>query len=218
MNSDLHHAGNLRLEGEVSECTNVRVSHCYQCGKCSAGCPLSEEMDYPPSVIMRMLQTGNPVLEDKVLRSFTIWLCLACEMCFARCPMSIDIPKVMDFLREKSLSEKKANPKAKEIIAFHKSFLDSIQYTGRLYEIGLFVDYKTRTLKILDDLALAPKMMKRGKLNIIPELIKDRSGVAAIFRKSKAMKSEVRSQKSEASDSGLRTSDSGLPSSDNINN
>jgi heterodisulfide reductase subunit C len=105
-------------------------------------------------------------------------------MCFARCPMSIDIPKMMDFLREKSVNEKKANPKAKEIIAFHRSFLDSIKYTGRLYEIGLFVDYKARTLKILDDLALAPKMMKRGKLNIIPELIKDRSGVAAIFRKS----------------------------------
>ena len=49
--------------------------------------------DYPPSVIMRMLQTGNPVLEDKVLRSFSIWVCLTCEMCFARCPMSIDIPK-----------------------------------------------------------------------------------------------------------------------------
>jgi heterodisulfide reductase subunit C len=97
--------------------------------------------------------------------------------------MSIDIPKMMDFLREKSIKEKKSNPKAKEIVAFHKSFLDSIRYTGRLYEVGLFVDYKTRTLKILDDLALAPKMMKRGKLNIIPELIKDRSGVAGIFRK-----------------------------------
>jgi heterodisulfide reductase subunit C len=43
--------------------------------------------------------------------------------------------------------------------------------------------YKTRTLKILDDMELAPKMIRRGKLNIIPELIKDRSGVASIFRK-----------------------------------
>jgi heterodisulfide reductase subunit C len=97
--------------------------------------------------------------------------------------MSIDIPKMMDYLREKSLRDNKANRKAKEIIAFHKSFLDSIHYTGRLYEIGLFVDYKARTLKILDDLALAPKMLKRGKLNIFPELIKDRSGIASIFRK-----------------------------------
>jgi len=49
--------------------------------------------------------------------------------------------------------------------------------------------------------------MKRGKLNIIPEMIKDRSGVAAIFRKSKISKSEARSQKSEASDFRLPSSD-----------
>jgi heterodisulfide reductase subunit C2 len=183
MSSDPHHLTISRLGDEVLEYTEVKVSHCYQCGKCSAGCPLSEEMDFPPSVIMRMLQSGNPELEERVLRSFSIWVCLTCEMCFARCPMSIDIPKMMDFLREKSLKEKKANRKAKEIIAFHKSFLDSIRYTGRLYEIGLFADYKVRTLKILDDMVLAPKMLKRGKLNIIPELIKDRSGVASIFRK-----------------------------------
>ena len=184
MSSETHHSVIDGLQGEVLEHTDVKAMHCYQCGKCSAGCPLAVEMDYPPSVIMRMIQTGNPELEEKVLRSFTIWVCLTCEMCFARCPMSIDIPKVMDFLREKSIAMKKVNPKAKEIVAFHKSFLDSIKYTGRLYEIGLFVDYKSRTLKILDDMALAPKMMKRGKLNIIPEMIKDRSGVASIFRKS----------------------------------
>jgi heterodisulfide reductase subunit C2 len=207
MNSDPHHSGNSGLGGLVSEHTDVRVSKCYQCGKCSAGCPLSEEMDYPPSVIMRMIQTGDPILEDKVLRSFSIWVCLTCEMCFARCPMSIDIPKMMDFLRQKSLSGKKANPKAREIIAFHKSFLDSIQYTGRLYEIGLFVDYKTRTLKILEDMALAPKMMKRGKLNIIPELIKDRSGVAGIFKKSGSRKTEVGSPKPKTSGSRLPGSD-----------
>jgi heterodisulfide reductase subunit C len=183
MSSNPHHSTNTGLGGDVLEHTEVQLSKCYQCGKCSAGCPLSEEMDYPPSVIMRMLQTGDPELEEKVLHSFSIWVCLTCEMCFARCPMSIDIPKMMDYIRERSLKEKKANPKAKEIVAFHKSFLDSIRYTGRLYEIGLFVDYKIRTLKIFDDLILAPKMMKRGKLNIFPELIKDRSGVASIFKR-----------------------------------
>ena len=184
MSSDTHHSGISGLGGEVLGHTDVKVSHCYQCGKCSAGCPLSEEMDYPPSVIMRMLQTANPDLEDKVLRSLSIWVCLTCEMCFARCPMSIDIPKMMDFLREKSVKEGKTNPQAKKIIAFHKSFLDSIRTTGRLYEIGLLVDYKARTFKVMQDLSLAPKMFVRGKLNIFPELIRGRSGVSSIFSKS----------------------------------
>jgi heterodisulfide reductase subunit C len=140
-------------------------------------------MEYPPSYLMRMLQTGDPALEKKVLRSFTIWVCLTCEMCYSRCPMSIDIPKMMDYLREKSLAEHTANPKAKEIIAFHKSFLDSINHTGRLYEIGLLVDYKMRTMKLMQDVELAPKMYVRGKLNILPEMIKDRSGMSSIFNK-----------------------------------
>ena len=51
------------------------------------------------------------------------------------------------------------------------------------------MDYKARTLKVMQDMALAPKMLSRGKLNIFPELIKDRSGIASIFNKSTRKKS-----------------------------
>jgi len=165
--------------------TGVDVLKCYQCGKCSAGCPLSSEMDYTPSYLMRMLQTGDPVLEDKVLRSFTIWVCLSCEMCYSRCPMSIELPKIMDCLREKSLKEKKSNPKAKEIIAFHKAFLNSIEKTGRLYEMGLIIDYKSRIFNLFQDMMLAPAMFAKGKLHILPEMIKDRKGISSIFSKTR---------------------------------
>ncbi len=181
--SETNHKTVAGLSGEILEATGANTLTCYQCGKCSAGCPLSAEMDYPPSYLMRMLQTGLPELEEKVLRSFTIWVCLTCETCYSRCPMSIDIPKIMDFLREKSMREKKTNSKAKDIIAFHKAFLKSIEKTGRLYEIGMLGAYKTDTLHLLQDITLAPKAFAKGKLHIFPEIIKGRKSIVSIFSK-----------------------------------
>lgn len=173
------------LHAVLKENTGVDVLKCYQCGKCSAGCPLSAEMDYTPSYLMRMLQTGDPALEAKVLGSLTIWLCLSCEMCYSRCPMSIEIPKIMDFLREKSLNEKKTNPKAKKIIAFHRAFLNSIEQTGRLYEMGLIIDYKSKVLNLFQDIGLAPSLFAKGKLHILPERIKGMKAMSSIFTKTR---------------------------------
>jgi len=168
---------------EIHDAREISVQKCYQCGKCSAGCPLAEDMDYPPSVIMRLLQTEDRQNEAIALRSETIWLCVTCETCATRCPMEIDIPGVMDFCRQRSLEKKMTHPKAKNIIAFHKAFLDSIDYTGRLYELGLIADYKARSFQLGQDVALAPGMIAKGKLSFLPELIRDRKGLAAIFRK-----------------------------------
>lgn len=183
MSHSEHHIENNSLAYSIEKNVEVLARKCYQCGKCTAGCPVAGEMDLAPSMVMRLLQTENPVNDDKVLRSHTIWLCLACEMCLSRCPMEIDIPSMMDYLRQKSLNEKKVNSKAKNIIAFHKSFLNSIKLTGRLYELGLIVDYKRRSLDMMQDVSLAPKMISRGKLHLFPEMIKDKAHIARIFKK-----------------------------------
>lgn len=181
-------AGAVPLAEQLRQRTGISAAHCYQCGKCSAGCPLAAEMDYPPSVIMRMLQTGRPELEDKVLSSYSIWLCLSCETCYTRCPMEIDIPTLMDDLRRRALRLKKVHPKAKDIIAFHRSFLDSIKFTGRLYEVGLIVDYKTRTRHLLQDVLMAPVLFFKGKLGLLPHAVKDRSNLSRIFAKTRSEK------------------------------
>ncbi len=171
------------LAADVTSNTGVPVNKCYQCGKCSAGCPVAFEMDYPPSMVLRMLQTESKNNDEKLLKSNAIWLCVSCEMCYGRCPMEIDIPVLMDYLRQRAYTEKKVNPKAHNIVAFHKAFLNSINQTGRLYEVGLVMDYKMRTGALMQDVEKSPKMFIKGKLSLIPEMIKDKRNIKNIFNK-----------------------------------
>ncbi len=69
---------------------------CYQCGKCSAGCPSVNEMEIPPNQIIRFIQLGE---EAEVSESNTMWVCSSCLTCFVRCPKKVDVAKIMESLR-----------------------------------------------------------------------------------------------------------------------
>ena len=72
------------------------VYGCYQCGRCSASCPMAEDMDYLPNQIMKLLQMGdNKTLKD----SNTPWMCSSCLACTARCPKGVKISEIMEALR-----------------------------------------------------------------------------------------------------------------------
>ncbi|MFR9166226.1 MAG: 4Fe-4S dicluster domain-containing protein [Dysgonomonas sp.] len=174
-----------RFISEISSELGINVNRCYQCGKCSAGCAVSDEMDYPPSMVMRMLQTNDEKNYNKLLKSESIWLCVSCQNCLTRCPMQIDIPQLMDYMREKALENNDVNKKSKDIVAFHKAFLDSVKHTGRLYEIGLVAGYKMRTMHLMQDVNVAPKMFAKGKLPLIPEIVKNKKQINTIFKETK---------------------------------
>lgn len=170
---------------EIKEHTDINVNRCYQCGKCSAGCAVNDEMDYPPSMVMRMLQTNDEENYKSILQSESIWLCITCQNCVTRCPMQIDIPRLMDYMREQAIEKKMVSKKAKNIVSFHKSFLDPIRLTGRSYEIGLVAGYKMRTFNLFQDLDVAPGMFLKGKLPILPERIEGRKQMKNIFQKTR---------------------------------
>jgi heterodisulfide reductase subunit C2 len=183
MSSETHRATLDTLAGRLAAATGVKLSHCYQCGKCAAGCPVAGDMDLPPCQVFHLLQLGFPELEERVLRSEAIWLCLSCNTCNTRCPQEVEIPKVMDFLRGEALRLGLANPKSKDILAFHRAFLDSVLYAGRLNEVGMVADYKLRSGHFLKDVLLAPKMYLKGKLGLSPHLIRDRRGMQLLFKR-----------------------------------
>jgi heterodisulfide reductase subunit C2 len=176
------------LADRVEADTGQSAFACYQCGKCTAGCPLASAMDLMPHQILRLLQLDLPGMEAEVLASVAIWLCLTCETCVSRCPQEVDLPKVMDRLREESRARDLAHPKAKDILAFHDAFLGSIERGGRLHEVGLIAAYKLKTMHLLQDVAVAPKLMARGKLSALPHAIDGQDAVARIFAKCKGEK------------------------------
>ena len=171
------------LLDELKTVKEINLYACYQCGKCGAGCPLVNDMDYKPNQIIRMLQMGNAEFDKQALNALSIWLCLTCHTCSARCPQEVDFPFVLDFLREESLRRGLVNRKARKILAFHQSFLKSVKNNGRLFEGGLIATYKLKSLDLLKDLKLAPAMILKHKLNFIPYKIKGLRSFQKLFNK-----------------------------------
>jgi len=90
------------FKNRVNELSGQVIDSCYQCGNCSSGCPLAQEMDILPNRMIRLVQLGQM---DDTVNSKTIWICASCFQCTVRCPRGIDIEAVMDTLRQIALEE-----------------------------------------------------------------------------------------------------------------
>jgi heterodisulfide reductase subunit C len=160
---------------------------CYQCGKCTAGCPVAGAVDMAPNQVVRALQIGD---FDKAMTSDAIWACVSCQTCSTRCPQSVDCAGIMDALREASLQRGIASPTQKTVVAFQRAFLNNIRRNGRLDEIELIAEFKLRALPserslrfLLKDAGLAPRLHKRRKLHLRGEKVNDRDVVRRIFER-----------------------------------
>ncbi len=163
---------------ELEEACGQRVSTCYQCGNCTAGCPASFAYDLQPHQVLRHLQLGN---YEKVLRSRSLAMCLSCATCSQRCPNNIDIAGMMEHLRHKARHEGVfAVPKVNK---FWASFLDTVRYCGRTYEMGVMVLYMIRSGRLWTDVDLAPKALMKSKLPFIPHGIKGAAAVGRILKR-----------------------------------
>ena len=173
---------------EVERASGIKVSGCYQCRKCTNGCPVTFAIDLYPDQVMRYIQLG---LRDEVFNSATIWVCASCETCTTRCPNDIDIAGIMDHLKQ-SLVEAKGHPREGKVLAFHQVFLNEIRKRGRVFEAGMMQNYlfksgewisKMKDLSILEEMRLGWTMYRKGRLNLLPKSIKGKQEVKKLFDK-----------------------------------
>jgi heterodisulfide reductase subunit C len=170
------------LRSFVKSQSGEDVFRCYQCGKCTAGCPVAYAMDLGPRQIMRAVQLG---LKQEVLQSSTIWLCVFCQTCSVRCPREIDIARVMESLRILAIAEK-GKPAEKDIELFHRLFIAIVERRGRMHELELGARYNLQGRHPLANIGLLPPMLSRGKMPILGHKVKGASEIKKLFAAARA--------------------------------
>jgi heterodisulfide reductase subunit C len=156
------------------------INQCYQCCKCSAGCPVASEMDLMPHQLVRLAVLGNV---DRIVESKSIWLCLTCHTCGARCPNGIDVPALLDPIRHQVLRNK-IKTKESQVGIFHEAFMKNIRMFGRVHELSLIGVYKMKTKTYFNDMELGMQMFKKGKIHLLPHKSSHLSEVKDVFKRS----------------------------------
>lgn len=80
---------------------SLDVSACFNCGNCTAVCPLAEDSAGFPRRMIRMAQVG---MERELLASGDLWRCYACGECTQTCPRQADPAEFMAAARSYAIS------------------------------------------------------------------------------------------------------------------
>jgi heterodisulfide reductase subunit B len=160
-------AGPAKLSELVFGTTGSNPYKCYQCVKCTSGCPLADEFDLAPHQVMRSVQFDD----DSVLESRAIWLCVSCQTCSTRCPQQIDVAGVMDTLRIES-RQRGIEPAVPEIARFNDLFMRFVRVFGRVWELGLATAFNMALRQPFRDSGLGRRMFAKGKMKLLPHFAK----------------------------------------------
>lgn len=163
---------------EVERESGQKVNLCYQCGKCTAGCPYTFVYDIPVSQLMRWLQAGD---KERLLGCKSLWLCATCESCTVRCPNGIDVARIVDTMRH--IARREGYVAEKNVKKFWDSFLESVAKHGRAFEMGILAKYVAKSGRFWSDMDLGPKILPKGKLSFKPHDIQGKEEVAKIFKR-----------------------------------
>jgi heterodisulfide reductase subunit C len=171
----------------IIEISGQNVNQCFQCRKCTAGCPVASTgaMDISPTQVIHAIRLGQV---DLVLNSHTIWVCASCETCTTRCPQGVDIAKVIDAARNYAKILNRVPEKSVDI--FFTTFMDNIAKYGGLYELGLALGIKLKTKEFFKDAEIGRKMFFKGKLKLIHHKTKNVKEIREMLKKIKEHESK----------------------------
>ena len=173
------------LLDELDHVSDQQVELCYHCHKCTAGCPVVDEMNYGPD---RLLQMVALCQSEAIFRSRDIWLCVGCYTCATRCPNDIDIAATMDGLRQITLA--RGYPAGeRDTLLFHRLFIGVVKHFGRSHEAFMLGLFKVLSrVPLMNDVPAGIGLFMRGKIPVLPEQLSAPLQVKRIFAKARSKK------------------------------
>lgn len=169
-------AADRRTCARIGEAAGVDFKDCYQCSKCTVGCPLAESMDLMPREVIRYLQLGAAKI---VLAAETPWICAQCDVCSTRCPQNVDICSTMRAVR---LASKNAGRQpVREADIFDDEFIANVRAHGVSNEQYLAAAYNVKSGHLMQDMGNAMRMLKRKMVGVAIHNSPGRADVAAVI-------------------------------------
>ncbi|MBO7729441.1 MAG: 4Fe-4S dicluster domain-containing protein [Lachnospiraceae bacterium] len=178
MDKILNRAEGKLLADKIAKEADVKLHECYQCGKCSAGCPMANSFDLMPRQIVHYMHLGDM---DEVLRSKTIWLCASCHTCVERCPHDIDIPTLIE--KSRMEAQKRGICAVRDVRLFNDIFTETIRYTGKSQEVILEGAYNVTSGHLMQDMVNVPLMLKKGIVRPEFNTVQDKQSIKKIMNK-----------------------------------
>ena len=174
---------------DVKQRSGQNIDRCYQCLKCTVGCPMAAHFEYKPNSLIRMIQYGK---KEQVLDSRSIWLCVSCMTCASRCPNQVDMSAVMDTLREMAVESGQPYGAEKNIVLLHEEFIRSIRLWGRLHEVTFFMGYMIRSFDFFSPIPSGVTLFVKRKLPFVPRRIKGIKGLQELFKQAYVNKKKAK--------------------------
>ena len=139
------------------------------------------QMEYPPRKIIAMVRAG---LRDEVLSSSSMWYCLSCYMCTARCPRGVKPTEIAHAL-ESLAAQNGFRVGGTSTPALYKSFVGSIKGNGRVHEFGMMLRYylSTNPLSALKMAMVGWQLFLHRRIPLMPTRIKGRGDLTKIIGK-----------------------------------
>jgi heterodisulfide reductase subunit C len=143
-------------------------------------------MEFTPRTLIAMINAGQ---RDAVLAANTMWACVSCYSCTARCPQEIPITDIIYSLKRMAIAERRYH--GTDAPALAKTFTDFVWKYGRSYEAGLATGYHLlKRWKPMEMMKMAPMGMQiftRGRMAIFPTRIRQIQQLRAIIKKAQEL-------------------------------